>query len=609
LTHPLGVLWESFALFRSRFFWKLFGSYAILVVITTLVSAYFVGRYVERSQWDAKVESLRDQCVLLSPYALNDYPGWAVGVPPEGVLDQVRSMADTNEIRVTFIRRDGLVLLDTAEDPAAMENHRGRPEVQEALVAGVGVSQRFGRTLGADALYAAYVKDPRSERHGVVRVSVRANENLATPRQILARTALSATLAALAALLLGYWGARRMTSPLAEMTEAARAFQEGNYEQRILDLPDDELGDLGRALNGLGLEVRSRVDRLSAERGRLSAMLAGMAEGVLAVGEDDRISFSNRAAGMLFGYSETQAEGRKLWDAVHMPGLVELISQARKADHVVQRELVFAGQGGERRLVAKAHHFKIDRATGAVVVFEDITELRQLERVRRDFVANVSHELKTPLTSIRGYVETLLEGAVHDPDHNVRFLEKIQNNVDRLSDLVFDLLSLARIENQEGRLVRTQVDLGALIAETCQVFEEQVERAHLEVHCDLPSTPCVVWGEERGLAQVLENLLSNAVKYTPAQGRIDIVLRREEGGKAHLMVRDTGVGIPVGDQDRIFERFYRVDKARSNEVGGTGLGLSIVKHQVQAMQGRVGVESRVGKGTCFHVYLECAAGD
>ncbi|MEZ5976345.1 MAG: ATP-binding protein [Planctomycetota bacterium] len=270
--------------------------------------------------------------------------------------------------------------------------------------------------------------------------------------------------------------------------------------------------------------------------------------------------------------------------------------------------LVYAAQGGERRLVAKAHRFQIDRSIGAVVVFEDVTELRALERVRRDFVANVSHELKTPLTSIRGYVETLLEGAVHDPENNVRFLQKIDSNVTRLNALVSDLLSLARIENQEGRLVRNQVDLGALIRTSVVGFEEQAKKRELTLETQVPTGCCVVWGEERGLGQVLENLLTNAIKYTQAGGRVLVGLDRTKDGEAHLWVRDTGVGIPKADQDRIFERFYRVDKARSQDLGGTGLGLSIVKHQVQAMQGRVGVESKEGAGSTFHVWLECAAG-
>lgn len=591
---------------RSRFFWKLFGSYAILVLLTTLSVAFFVGRYVERAQFDAKVESLRRQCVLLSPYATDDFAGFPADA--EGIREKLHRLAQVNAIRITFIQRDGHVLLDTSENPSEMDNHRGRPEVQEALVAGIGNSLRFGRTLDKEALYVAYVDaaDGGLERHGVVRLSLPAAENIATPGAILAKTANAAMLAALLALALGYWGARRLTAPLTEMTDAAKAFQNGEYDQRIVDLPNNELGELGEALNQLGSEVRMRLGRLSEERGRLSAILAGMAEGVIAVNDEDVVSFSNRAADRLFGLTPGEVEGRKVWEVVQLPGLIELVQQAHKEPEGAQRELSFLQPNGERRIVAKAQSFQNMRSVGVVIVFDDITELRQLERVRQDFVANVSHELKTPLTSIRGYVETLLEGAIHDDEHNMRFLGKIHKNVDRLNALVSDLLSLARIENQEARLVRERVDLASLTREAVLRFEQEAQRSSVALRSELAEGACTVWGEAKGLDQVINNLLSNALKYTPAGGEVVVGLACHGEDEVHLTVRDTGIGIPLADQARIFERFYRVDKARSQELGGTGLGLSIVKHHVQAMLGRVGVESQLGKGSCFHVFLEAA---
>ncbi len=593
-------------MFRSRFFWKLFGSYAILVLLTTLVVAYFVGQYMANSQWDARIASLREQCVVMTPYARGDF----VDVPDVGGAPwdaEIRSIARTNKLRVTFIRRNGEVVLDTKENPGLMEDHEGRPEIQDALATGLGTSRRFGHTLGLEALYVAYVEDAKANKHGVVRLSVPVEAIYATRAQILARTAPGATLAALLAILLGYIGARRITAPLGELKDAAIAFQEGDYEQRIANLSSDELGDLGEVMNELGSKVRSRVDRLSTEKARLSAMLTGMAEGVLAVGEHDRILFSNLAAGQLFLLDPDQVKGRTLWEVVTLPGLLELITHARDSDEVVREELVHATEEGERRLIAKAHFFETERSNGVVVVFEDVTELRQLARVRQDFVANVSHELKTPLTSIQGYVETLLEGAVHDPDHNVRFLQKIDHNVHRLRDLVSDLLSLARIENQENRPIRDRVDLASIVEAASQRFETQLSKGGLELTLDLQPGAATVWGDERGLVQVVDNLISNAAKYTGEGGRIHIALSRADH-VVHLQVQDTGVGIPFVDQDRIFERFYRVDKARSREVGGTGLGLSIVKHLVQTMQGRVGVESQEGRGSTFHVHLEWAAG-
>ena len=591
---------------RSRFFWKLFGSYAILVTLTTLVVSFFVGRYVEQTQFDAKIESMRRQCVLLSPHAQADFS--SVDPSDDAFRRRIVALAQVNGIRVTFIGRDGRVVLDTVEDPPYQRDLRSRPEVQEALVAGLGTALRRAPAMGADALHVAYVQPSGSgtPAAGIVRVSVGASDDVSTPAEILSRTAPGASLAALLALLLGYVGARRLTAPLAEMTDAAKAFQDGDYDQRIVDLPGNELGELGEALNQLGSEVRLRLGRLSEERGRLSAILAGMAEGVIAVNEEDVVSFSNRAADLLFHIAPGEAEGRKVWEVVQLAGLVELVEQARREPGGAQRELTFVHPQGERRIVAKAQSFQNQRSIGVVIVFEDITELRQLERVRQDFVANVSHELKTPLTSIRGYVETLLEGALHDDEHNMRFLGKIHKNVDRLNALVSDLLSLARIENQESRLVRERIDLAQLVQESLQRFEQEAQRGEVGLRGELPEGPCFVWGEAKGLDQVLSNLLSNALKYTPEGGEVVVQLALTHEQEVHLKVRDTGIGIPVADQARIFERFYRVDKARSQELGGTGLGLSIVKHHVQAMLGRVGVESELGEGTCFHVYLEAA---
>ena len=538
---------------RSRFFWKLFGSYAILVLLTTLAVSYLAGRYIERTQFDAKVESLRRQCVLLSPYAVNDFAGFQDRL--EALRVEVADLVESSGVRVTFIQRGGKVLLDTVKDPDTMDNHRGRPEVQEALVSGVGQSLRFGNTLGQEALYLALVNPIGDDTNpGVVRVSLAAAEHIATVPQIMARSSKGAYLAALLALALGYWGARRLTAPLAEMTEAAKAFQEGDYDQRIVDLPGNELGELGEALNRLGAEVRSRVGRLSDERGRLSAILAGMAEGVIAVDDQDVVSFSNRACERLFHLEAGESEGRKIWEVVQLAGLVELLQLARNSSESAQRELTFAHPKGERRLVAKAQGFQNAKSFGVVVVFEDITELPQLERVRQDFVANVSHELKTPLTSIRGYVETLLEGALYDEEHNMRFLGKIHKNVDRLNALVSDLLSLARIENQEDRLVRERIDLAALVRDAIQRFEQAAGDKQIDLSATLPETPCWVWGETKGLDQVLDNLLSNAMKYTPEGGEVTVEL----GGEAdvvHLRVRDTGIGIPPADQARVFERF------------------------------------------------------
>jgi two-component system phosphate regulon sensor histidine kinase PhoR len=335
-------------------------------------------------------------------------------------------------------------------------------------------------------------------------------------------------------------------------------------------------------------------------------MVAGMVEGVIAVDDSDRITFTNHTARRMLGVAAgAEVRGERLWEAARVAEVPELLAEARRSDAAAQRELNLLLGGREVVVRAQAHRFADGDRIGVVVVLHDISELRRLERIRRDFVANVSHELKTPLTSIRGYVETLLDGALHDDRNNARFLEKIEQNTQRLSHLVTDLLSLARIEAQEGSLPLERVDLHALVEQTRKRHEPAAVGRDQTLRLESCNGALQVLGDREALTQVLDNLVDNALKYTPPEGHITIRLKREPG-HAVLEVEDDGIGIPAEDIERVFERFYRVDKARSRAVGGTGLGLSIVKHLVVAMKGEVEVESKVDEGSTFRVRLVLA---
>jgi two-component system phosphate regulon sensor histidine kinase PhoR len=542
--------------------------------------------------------TVRAHAVLLLEHARDDF----AGLDRAAVQHEVKALADANGVRITFIRRDGTVVLDTQHSPDTMEDHRGRIEVQEALVRGEGRSARRSRTLDHELFYIAVVEDPGAGRNGVVRAALPLEDVQRQLSELRRSTLFGALLAALAALAIGAWMARRITAPVAELTRVAESMRQGEYEARIAAPGRDELGVLAAALNRMGGEVTQRIARLTSDEARLRAMLAGMVEGVVAVDEFDRISFTNRAARDLLAMPKRGAEGRRLWEVARVSGLAELVSAARDSDSAAQAELTLVQAGGERLVQSTAHRFVADDRIGVVVVFADVTELRRLERVRQDFVANVSHELKTPLTSIRGYVETLLDGALHDERNNARFLEKIDANVQRLHALVIDLLSLARIETQEGGLALAQVDWRRLLQASVRRAETLSRRRGVHVRVELDGDNFAVLGDEESLTQVVDNLLDNALKYTPEGGTVSARLEAQED-TVTLSVRDTGIGIPHEDQERIFERFYRVDRARSREVGGTGLGLSIVKHLVQAMQGEIALESEPGDGSCFTVRI------
>ena len=298
-----------------------------------------------------------------------------------------------------------------------------------------------------------------------------------------------------------------------------------------------------------------------------------------------------------------------MWEFVRLSGLEQLLAETRELGAVTRADLSRSVPGGEQELEAHAAPFG-QHSSGSnrdiVVVLHDITHLRHLERVRRDFVANVSHELKTPLAAIRGFVESLLGGALHDDDNNERFLRRIESNVERLSTIITDLLTLARIESQGETQPRTAVNWSGIVRSRVREHAGIAEAKGLEMTVDSIADPVTVLGDAESLVQVVDNLLSNAVRYTQ-KGSVQVRLAE---GRTHgvLEVEDTGDGIPEGDLDRIFERFYRLDKARSREAGGTGLGLSIVRNLVQVLGGNVRVESQVGRGSRFTVELPLAAG-
>jgi two-component system phosphate regulon sensor histidine kinase PhoR len=353
--------------------------------------------------------------------------------------------------------------------------------------------------------------------------------------------------------------------------------------------------------------LAAQFTQLGEDREQLRMILGGMVEGVVALDGEQRILFANERALQLLGVPNQAAAGRRLWEVVRQRALQDLVRQALADPKPCQQELTWTGPAA-KSLTVHAARLPGSPPRGAVLVLHDTTELRRLERLRQDFVANVSHELKTPLSVIKACVETLLDGAVDDPEHRGPFLQRIAEQGDRLHALILDLLSLARIESGAEMLEFQAVPLGPAVAACLErhraraAGKNQRFEAVPEPAAGPAGAETAAWADEEAVAQILDNLVDNAVKYTPPGGRIQVRWRAEDG-HVRLEVEDSGIGIPEQDLPRIFERFYRVDKARSRELGGTGLGLAIVKHLVQAMRGSVRASSRVGQGTTFAVRL------
>ena len=507
--------------------------------------------------------------------------------------------------RVTLIRADGLVLGDSelsVSDLDRVENHKERPEVREALAGGTGHYIRHSVTVGYDLLYTAIPLPAVGAPVGIVRFSLPLTRVHEKTRQLWVATAWASLIVLVIAGIVALWLSTSISRPVAEIAAVARRMSEGDYSARVQDLPADEHGALAETMNELAQRVRATIDALSRETAQLSAILANMVEGVVAIDSVGRVVAVNPTLAALFGVSEPAILGKPLLEAFRHSQLNELLRAVLKDGKPRVEEMrIFTPE--ER--VFEAHAATLTRAgtpAGALLVLHDITRTRKLEQLRREFVANVSHELRTPLTSIKGFVETLRQGAAQDEVHRDEFLEEIEKASERLMVLVDDLLELAAIESGKRPLALETFDVLELAQEAALSLKPQAEQKHVSIDVERDKTALQVRADRIQIQRVLTNLLDNGIKYNLEHGKVFVRARAAES-TVTVEVRDTGPGIPPEDLRRVFERFYRVDKGRSVELGGTGLGLSIVKHIVEAHGGAVAVESKLGAGATFSFSL------
>jgi two-component system phosphate regulon sensor histidine kinase PhoR len=524
----------------------------------------------------------------------------AEGRPAEEVDALVDEAASDVEARVTVIAPDGTVLADSAVSGAALrsvENHRARPEVQDALASGAGSSIRPSATVGEDFLYAAVAIRHHGRLVGVARVarSLRSVEEQVgdLQRAVSVALALAFVVTALLAAVLSASVAR----PLEKVMDAARRFAAGDLSARSLVRRSDEVGELARILNRSADQLQTRITEIARDRARIDAILSAMEDGVMAVDHRGVVLLANQA--LRESLELYEPVGRHYLEVVRQRAVGELLEAVLAAGARREGEVQMLRGGRAYAVIGVPFPGPERQPPGAVLTFHDVTERHRVERVRRDFVANASHELRTPLTSIRGFVEALEDGAMQEPATGRRFLEKIRVHADRMAGLVSDLLELSRLESGERAPAWQEVAPAEVAEEVAASFAGAAERKGVTLHRTDRGAPTVESDPDR-LRQILENLVENAVKYTPAGGRIDITTGPAAEG-AELMVADDGPGIPAEHLPRIFERFYRVDKARSREMGGTGLGLSIVRHLAESIGAAVRVDSKLGHGTRFTV--------
>jgi len=584
----------------KRLHYKIFWAFLLPLLGSLIVLNLFLGYSLDRFLLSQKVAELKRLDAAVS----NE-----VDLVAAEAKDRERSDAFCDElggrlgIRVTLIAPDGTVLGDSEvklSDLASVENHAARPEVLAAKAQGFGTAIRLSRTVGVSFLYGARRLEHDGRLMGYLRVAVPLVEMEGVRRRVHGFLLLGSLLVLLVAALVGYLTSRQVSHPLRQMAEVAKKIGAGDFAAQAPSWSRDEVGTLGGVLNRMRDRLREKIAESEAGRKEIEAILEGMAEGVVAFDLEGRVLFANRAAGRFLGFEPDSVPGKPFLEVCRLPELHAFSRAVIAEGREIHKELSgftpgeqvwevvgvpLPGGGGEPR--------------GGLMVLHDVTETKRLERLRQDFVANVSHEMKTPLTAIRGFAETLLEGALEDQANNRSFVERIKAQAERLEGLIDDTLSLARIERGEVALAVENVDWPALVKKAEETFRTsaagQTLALETKVEPDLPG----IQGDSKLLEQAVGNLLDNAIKYNRPGGKVALSVTRAGEKGVRVLVEDTGIGIPGEDLPRVFERFYRVDKARSRELGGTGLGLSIVKHIVERHGGRVGCESEAGKGSRF----------
>jgi two-component system phosphate regulon sensor histidine kinase PhoR len=589
---------------RARLFWKLGLTYGVLLLVVLLAVQLYSARVI-RSQ---AIRSANDQLASLLSLALANPP--QSDDPSE--LRNWTAWASRSGARVTVIDNTGRVFADSEADADKMENHADRPEVQQAFARGTGQAARRSTTLDRELVYRAQRYDRAGSSPIVIRLALPLSQIDLSLVELRQRQLVATLVVLLIGALVSFAFARMFAARVQRLQRFSQRIAEGDFRPLLREGPRDELSDLADSLNVTAARMDGEIRLLSGERNRSSAILRSMVEGVAVIDAEERLVFYNRAFSEILNVDPASAEGRPLIEVVRNSELVGLIRRALRGDEGLQSDITMGITQTQSFSITAAPVKALDvsasgrapegKPSGAVVVLHDVTELRRLERVRQDFVANVSHEFKTPLTAIQGFAETLLAGALDDPENNRRFLEIIRNHAVRLARLTNDLLKLARIEAGKMELEFSSVGLLELIEACTETTLLKANRKEITLEITVPPQLPAVRGDAALLRDVLQNLLDNAIQYTPPRGHISVVASAGPR-EAVITVADTGIGIPLADSERIFERFYRVDAARSREAGGTGLGLSIAKHIVEAHGGKLWVESTVGQGSKFFFSL------
>ena len=585
-------------IFRSPTFRKLLASAFLLIAVTLAVLDFYVTRYTARREVQSVELRLEAEARILQTEATS--------LPAPQLEAWAQQASQRSGARVTIVDPKGVALADSAHDPETMENHFMRPEIIAARENqnGVGSSTRHSATIDHDLCYTALRLTYNNQPGYILRLAVPLEDVDSSIVAVRRRILWASFIAAMVALVFAYFFSQSFTHRIGRLRVFAEGLVSAHFSQAPLPDADDELGVLGRSLSTTAVQLRDLVDRLSVESAQREAILSSMVEGVLAVDSGLRITFANASFARVMGAPNPVPAKTPLVELVRHPELREILTRVLATGESVKRRMQVPA--ADRIFEVQAAPLSSGTMRGAIAILHDITDLERLERIRKDFVANVSHELRTPLTAIRGYAETLLEGALEDQENNRRFLEIIKAHAIRLNNISSDLLTLSELESGKARPGPEPISARGAVESAIRTLEAEAKVRGVSLICGQMEDAKVL-GDRVQIEQALVNLLDNAVKFNRPSGEVLMEVTRTSDGRVKITLRDTGIGIPHEDLPRIFERFYRVDKARSREVGGTGLGLSIVKHIIERANGTVSVDSQLGKGSTFTLTLPIAA--
>jgi len=578
--------------------WKFLYPYLLLIIISLVFFGYYLTGifkdfYIStiNETLNSRNNLIKEDLDLLNTDSLN-------------LNEIIKEFDKSSDTRITIIEQSGKVLADSRENYSIMENHSGRPEIIDAIKYGGGHSIRYSATLQTDMLYNAIaVKDSLNNIKYILRTAVPLYRIDSAFSGIYTAIIISGIIIVIIAFLISLGIASKFSKPLNEMREAAESFAKGNFEKKIFPPKDRELRSMADSLNAMAAQLSERLKIIGEQRNMQQAVFESMKEGVLAVDYDEKILLINNTACNILSIASSALTGKTLQEVVRITEIQKFFKKVISEGNSQETEVIIQ-HDGDKVLQLSGTILKDvnDEEIGVLVVLNDISNLKHLDTLKRDLVANVSHELKTPVTTIKGFIETLQDGAIDDPKKSLRFLEIVLKHIDRLDMIIDDILLLSKLEqNEDSAIELEELPVKPILKSVAEDFEikSKEKKIKININCEKQLSARL---NAHLIEQALSNLVDNAIKYSDKNTSIEIGAYRDNGCLI-INVKDNGMGIDAEHLPRLFERFYRIDKSRSRDIGGTGLGLAIIKHIVNVLGGNINVESEAGKGSNFIIKL------